>query len=152
MPAQPIYDVAIAGGGPAGAACATLCAAAGLRTLVLEKSAFPRDKVCGDCVNPGCWPIFEQLGVAPAVLAAPHIPISRVAFVAANGRTASFPLNAGDPGEIAITRRILDSILLTRAREAGAQVFEDTTIRTLSATPMAPGESTPAPQPSPPAS
>jgi flavin-dependent dehydrogenase len=68
--------VAIVGGGPAGAACATLCAQAGLRTLVLEKAVFPRDKVCGDCVNPGCWPLFQQLGVARTLLASPPQSIS----------------------------------------------------------------------------
>jgi flavin-dependent dehydrogenase len=107
------YDVAIAGGGPAGAACATLCAQAGLRTLVLEKSIFPRDKVCGDCVNPGCWPVFEQ-------------------FAGANGRRVAFPLDGGEPGEIAMIRRILDAILLRRSREAGAEVCEDMAIRALS--------------------
>jgi flavin-dependent dehydrogenase len=132
MTGQPAYDVAIAGGGPAGAACATLCATAGLRTLVLEKGIFPRDKVCGDCINPGCWPVFEQLGVAEEVLASPHLPVSRVAFVGADGRRVSFPLESGEPGEIAMARRILDAILLRRSAEAGAEVCQDTTLRALS--------------------
>ncbi len=85
------YDVAIAGGGPAGAVCGTLCAEAGLRTLVLEKSLFPRDKVCGDCLNPGCWPIFERLGVAEAILDSPHASISRVTFIGARGLRVPFP-------------------------------------------------------------
>jgi flavin-dependent dehydrogenase len=126
------YDVAIAGGGPAGAACATFCAEAGLRTLVLERSVFPRDKVCGDCVNPGCWPVFEELGVAREVLAAPHLPVSQVAFIGANGRRAGFPLEGGEPGEIAITRRILDAILLRRCEEAGAEVCQEAAVRGLS--------------------
>jgi flavin-dependent dehydrogenase len=112
---RPEYDVAIAGGGPAGAVCATLCATAGLRTLVLEKSRFPRDKVCGDCVNPGCWPVLRELGVAEAILAAPHLPISSVTFAGPGGRKVTFPLPPSEPGEIAITRRLLDDILLRRA-------------------------------------
>ena len=61
---------ALSAGGGGGWTCdispgeGTLCATAGLRTLILEKGIFPRDKVCGDCLNPGCWPVFEQLGVA----------------------------------------------------------------------------------------
>jgi len=127
----PEYDVAIAGGGPAGAACATLCAAAGLRTLVLEKSRFPRDKVCGDCVNPGCWPVLQELGVVDEILAAPHLPISSVTFVGPGARGVTFPLPASHPGEIAITRRILDDILLRRAIAAGADVRQETPIHGL---------------------
>lgn len=123
------YDVAIAGGGPAGAACATLCAAAGLRTLVLEKSIFPRDKVCGDCLNPGCWPIFEQLGVAGRVLAAPHASLGQVEFLCGRALRLSAPL---DGNEIAIPRRILDDILLRRSQEAGAEVRQGAPLQAIS--------------------
>ena len=134
------YDIAIAGGGPAGAACATFCAQAGLRTLVLEKSAFPRDKVCGDCINPGCWPVLDALGVTAEVLASPHLPVTRVAFVGDHGcrnglhnnRRITFPLESGSPGEIAITRRILDDILLRRCTAAGADVLQQAPIKALS--------------------
>ncbi len=129
------YDVAIAGGGPAGATFATLCATAGLRTLVLEKGRFPRDKVCGDCVNPGCWPVLEELGVADEILAAPHLPISSVTFTGAAGPGVTFPLPASQPGEIAITRRILDDILLRRAASAGAEVREECPIHGLTRQP-----------------
>src|SRR6266513_315861 len=47
-----LFDVAIVGGGPAGSSCAAFCALAGLRTVVLEREKFPREKVCGDCLNP----------------------------------------------------------------------------------------------------
>src|SRR5438270_247091 len=56
-----VFDVAIVGGGPAGSTCAAFCASAGLRTLLLERENFPREKVCGDCINPACWPILERL-------------------------------------------------------------------------------------------
>lgn len=44
------YDVVIVGGGPAGAACALGLGGSGLKVAVLEKSRFPRDKVCGDAI------------------------------------------------------------------------------------------------------
>src|SRR2546430_4036407 len=25
---------------------------------------FPREKVCGDCLNPSCWAVVERLGLA----------------------------------------------------------------------------------------
>ena len=47
-----------------------LCAQAGLRTLLLERATFPREKVCGDCLNPGCWPVLDRLGVSERILGA----------------------------------------------------------------------------------
>ncbi|MCU1615430.1 MAG: bchP, partial [Frankiales bacterium] len=46
------WDVAVVGGGPAGAACAAASRRArpGARVLVLDRADFPRDKVCGDGV------------------------------------------------------------------------------------------------------
>lgn len=125
------YDVAIVGAGPAGSTCAAFCAQAGWRTLLLEKARFPRDKVCGDCVNPACWPVLERLGVADRVRAQPHAQLAEVTFVSPRGRTLRLPLTASDRGEIAITRRLLDAVLLDRARELGAEVREDAPLTAL---------------------
>ncbi|MEO8411175.1 MAG: FAD-dependent oxidoreductase, partial [Propionivibrio sp.] len=43
------FDVAIIGAGPAGAAAAILLARAGWTVALIEKRAFPRRKVCGEC-------------------------------------------------------------------------------------------------------
>ncbi len=123
-----MYDVAIVGSGPAGASCASFCALAGLRTLVLERATFPRDKVCGDCLNPTCWPVLDRLGVAAEVRAAPHGKLSRVDFIDVDGRVVSAPLPAGENAEIAIKRSRLDQILLQRARSLGAEVREAETL------------------------
>ncbi|HEY3899384.1 MAG TPA: geranylgeranyl reductase family protein [Chthoniobacter sp.] len=125
------YDVAIIGAGPAGSTCAAFCAQAGWRTLLLEKTRFPRDKVCGDCINPACWPVLERLGVADRVRAQPHSQLAEVAFVSPRGRTLRLPLAASDRGEIAIPRRLFDAALLDRARELGATVHEDTALTAL---------------------
>ena len=45
-------DVIVVGAGPAGASTAYHLAQAGADVLLLEKSAFPRDKVCGDGLTP----------------------------------------------------------------------------------------------------
>ena len=45
-------DVIIVGAGPAGSTAATYLARAGVDVLLLEKSVFPRDKVCGDGLTP----------------------------------------------------------------------------------------------------
>ena len=118
------FDVAIIGAGPAGSTCAALCAQAGLRTLLLEKSIFPREKVCGDCLNPGCWPILERLGVADRVLAEPHSQLAEIEFISARGRSLRHRLDPSPRGEVAIKRSLLDAVLLARAREMGVIVHE----------------------------
>lgn len=126
-----VFNVAIVGGGPAGASCAACCARAGLRTLVLEREKFPREKVCGDCVNPAAWPVLRRLGVAERVLELPHGKLRCVDFIAIGGGTVSIPLPAD--AEIAVKRSLFDQLLLKRAGELRADVREGVTISAVSA-------------------
>ena len=56
------FDVIIVGAGPGGCACALSLAPSGLRIALLEKDAFPRDKICGDALSPD---VVNQLGMLP---------------------------------------------------------------------------------------
>src|SRR5438105_4679424 len=123
-----VVDVAIVGGGPAGASCAAFCAAAGLRTLVLEREKFPREKVCGDCINPACWPVLERLDVAPEIRNCPHGLLNAVEFIGIGGRKLRVDLPRGEQIEIAIKRSLFDHVLLNRARSLGAEVREEATV------------------------
>src|SRR5688572_9984807 len=126
-----MFDVAIVGGGPAGSSCAAFCAMVGLRTVVLERENFPREKVCGDCLNPAAWPIFRRLELAEAIRGSPHGKLDRVELIGINGRQLCVELPKGDNAEIAIKRSLLDELLLNRARELGATVFENMTVSAL---------------------
>ena len=123
-----IVDVAIVGGGPAGSTCAAFCAAAGLRTLVLEREKFPREKVCGDCINPACWPVLEKLGLTEQVRNSSHGTLDAVEFIAIGGQKLRVDLPRGDGSEIAIKRSLFDHLLLNRARALGAQIREEATL------------------------
>ena len=125
------FDVAIVGGGPAGSSCAAFCAGAGLRTLVLEREQFPREKVCGDCLNPECWPVLRRLGIAERVRELPHGILDTVEFIAIGGRKIVVDLPSGEESEIAIKRSLFDALLLSRARELGVDVCEATTVTAL---------------------
>jgi flavin-dependent dehydrogenase len=116
------WDVIVVGAGPAGSACAAETASAGLRTLIIERANFPRDKVCGDCVNPGCWPVLERIGAAEKIRDLPHCDLTEVDLIGLRGRIVRFPLQAGARGEIAIRRSILDAALLENAVARGAHV------------------------------
>jgi geranylgeranyl reductase family protein len=126
-----IFDVAIVGGGPAGSSCAAFCALAGLRTLVLEREKFPREKVCGDCLNPSCWPVLERLGAAQRVRESPHSKLDSVEFIAIDGHKVTIDLASGADCEISVKRSLFDDLLLRRARELGAQIREQTTVTAL---------------------
>src|SRR5437764_1571146 len=129
-----IFDVAIVGGGPAGSSCAAFCARGGLHTLVLERERFPLEKVCGDCLNPSCWPVLDRLALAPRVLDLAHSKLTSVEFIAIDGHKVIVHLPAGDPpeaGEISVKRSLFDDLLLKRARELGAQVREEITVTAL---------------------
>ncbi len=126
-----VFDVAIVGAGPAGSACAGFCALAGLRPLVLEREKFPREKVCGDCLNPSAWPVLERLGLAERVRQLPHAILSTVEFIAIGGRKVAVDLPSGEEGEISIKRSLFDAPLLSRAREFGAQIYEETAVTAL---------------------
>src|SRR2546428_2210282 len=117
-----VVDVAIVGGGPAGSTCAAFCAAAGLRTLVLEREKFPREKVCGDCINPSCWPVLERLELAEQIRNGPHGVLNAVEFITIGGKKNRVDLPRGDQSEIAIKRSLFDHLLLSRARTLCAEI------------------------------
>ncbi len=123
------FDVIVVGGGPAGSACATLLARAGLRVLLCEKRRFPRDKICGECVNPACWELFEQLGVAERLRALEPAEIRAVRVTTTRGETAAVELALPGPHPFfAVPRRLLDTVLLEQAQAQGAVVRQNTRV------------------------
>jgi menaquinone-9 beta-reductase len=116
------YDVVIVGAGPAGAAAAILTARAGLSTLVFERIRFPRDKVCGDCLNPGAWEILDRLGVSEQIDRLPSTKLRWINFLDFNGRSIRFELPDDPRGERGIRRKFFDETLINHAISTGAEV------------------------------
>ena len=127
-----LFDVAIVGGGPAGSSCAAFCAMAGLQPSVIDREKFPREKVCGDCLNPSCWPVLQRLELAQRVRDLPHSTLSSVAFIAIDGLELILDLPSDDACEISVKRSLFDDLLLMRSRELGADIHEQTTVTALS--------------------
>jgi len=132
MNSNHVYDVIVVGAGPAGSACATTLSREGMDVLLVDRSRFPREKICGCCLNPGSWEILESLGAADTIQGAPHREITRVRLTSWRGRTASgsLPPKYLQP-LIAIRRGIFDEILLTNAQRKGATVRLETQVCTV---------------------
>src|SRR2546423_3444185 len=117
-------DVAVVGGGPAGAAAAIILARAGRDTVLVDRARFPRDKCCGDGLTAGALRLYEELGLDPATV--PSWKVVEDARVRSpSGRTATFSLPRGAGVYAAVaTRADLDAAFLDVARAAGVKVFD----------------------------
>lgn len=124
-------DVFVAGAGPAGSVCAALCANAGLDVVLADRAEFPRDKVCGDCLNPAVWPLLDHLGLRDGAEALPGAQAERIEFVSIGGRRVVVNAASRAPAERMVRRRVFDNLLLDRARRAGAEFVPGAAVRTI---------------------
>lgn len=117
-------DVAVVGGGPAGAAAAITLARAGRDVVLFDKARFPRDKCCGDGLTTGALRLLESLGLERSAVASWY-EIDDVWVRSPSGRVARFPLPRGRGVYGAVARRVdLDAALLDVARAAGVKVHD----------------------------
>lgn len=127
---MPDAEVIVVGGGPAGAATAFFLARMGVDVLLLDKARFPRDKTCSEYLSPQASRILEAMGALGLVESSGAAQLKGMRVHAPNGQTihGEFAASHGYTGYrdrgLAVRRTILDSILIDRAREAGARVEE----------------------------
>ncbi len=125
-------DICIIGGGPGGCAAALQLARHGVRTTLIEKATFPRDKVCGDALSGKVMRTLERIDPALAARVntdAHRMPSWGVTFVAPGGKTLRVPFSRetgiGEaPGAI-LPRLDFDAILFDAVKRNGhIQVLE----------------------------
>jgi menaquinone-9 beta-reductase len=124
-----IADAIIVGAGPAGSAAAYYLASAGLDVLMLEKSRFPREKVCGDGLTPRAVKALTSMGV-PIGEDAGWLRNRGLRIIGGGGRIElDWPELSNYPGFGLVRSRLdFDQTLARHAEKAGARVIEGCTV------------------------
>lgn len=132
------YDALIIGAGPAGASAAIVLAQAGWSVALVEKQAFPRRKVCGECIAAPNLALIDALGIGEAFhqLAGPEL--SELALMSADktilAKLPAMP-EVDHPWGRALGREHLDTLLLRRAKDLGASIWQPWAVRSISGSP-----------------
>ncbi|GGK98651.1 geranylgeranyl reductase family protein [Mangrovihabitans endophyticus] len=123
MVGDPVWDVAVVGGGPAGLAAAHAAASGGARTVVLERAAHPRYKTCGGGL------IGTSMSMADARIMVPaRDTVSAVTFTDIGRR--AFTRHASDRPLLTMVRRDdFDFAWYRAAQSAGAQIRQNAQVR-----------------------
>ncbi|MFB8029018.1 NAD(P)/FAD-dependent oxidoreductase [Streptomyces sp. NPDC056465] len=124
------YDVIVIGGGPAGATTAGLLAKRGHRVLVLDRERFPRYHV-GESLIPAFMRPMEEMGLTERMDERGFERKYGGSLVWGNNQVPwKFGFLKGKYPYAFHTRRAdLDALILDRARELGAHIIEDATVK-----------------------
>ncbi len=127
------YDAIIVGAGPGGSSAAGFLARQGVKVLILDKAAFPRDKVCGDGLTPQALYWLDQLGCIETVLAQTDACLKECDLYinGAHVLRGRFPENNRYPAfATLLDRRRFDATLLEHAIACGA-TFEQAKVKSV---------------------
>jgi len=132
---QTRFDAIIIGAGPAGSSAAILLATAGWSVALIEKQAFPRRKVCGECVAASNLPLLDALGIGGDFADQAGPALKRVGLMRGTQSVwADLPAaaDARHPWGRAVGRETLDTLLLARARAVGTTVLQPWAVQKVS--------------------
>jgi len=121
------FQVAVIGGGPAGSSAAYTLARSGVKVCVIDRSVFPRDKLCGGLLTIRSKKTFQTIfktDWAPAIQT-----VSRGARFYFKQKLLN---HLADYQDLYFTcRRDYDAFLLQLARKSGATVYAGVPVRTI---------------------
>jgi len=118
-----IFDLAVVGGGPAGAVCAISASKAGSKSVaIIDAQTFPRDKSCGDGLGPGAVQIMRKLGADEILKSYRRVQFLSISSPSNLHAKGPLPIVDGSrPQGYTIPRLALDDYLFKRALEYGVR-------------------------------
>jgi flavin-dependent dehydrogenase len=130
------HDVIIIGAGPAGSAAAAILAEHGRRVLVLEREKFPRYHI-GESLLPFTYQPLERLGMIEKLKQSAFTKKYSVQFISPDGKASQpfYFFDRYDRETVAQTWQVMraefDEMLLNNARDKGAEVIEEISVKEL---------------------
>jgi menaquinone-9 beta-reductase len=126
------YDIIIVGAGPSGSTAALYAEKHGLKTLLLDKQKFPRDKICGDALSGKSVGILRDLGYLEEVQNLPGAYIQSVTFSSPAHEMFNIDLKQTSlkniPKGFVIRREIFDDFMFSKAKKVANTVIENFTV------------------------
>lgn len=104
-----------------------MLARGGARVLVVDRARFPRDKLCGDTINPGTLAVLRRLGLTGGFESA-ALPVAGMIVTGSHGVRVQCAYGDGMHG-LALLRRDLDAALAAAAVAAGARLEDGVVVR-----------------------
>ncbi len=125
------YDAIVVGAGVAGSAAAIALSRQDRRVAIVEKVEFPRRKVCGEFLSATSVPVLDALGIGNEWRRDAGPEVRRIS-VFSGGRIVEAPMPRGDLSAHgrALGRDVLDTMMLARAADLGACVYQPFKART----------------------
>src|SRR5690348_18303788 len=111
-------DILVLGAGPAGSSCAWALRDSGLKVAILDRRAFPRDKVCGGWITPA---VMEELQIDAREYQGTRVLQPLTGFRTSRIGGSEVQTDYGKPVSYGIRRCEFDAFLLARS---GARVLQ----------------------------
>jgi geranylgeranyl reductase family protein len=131
--------VIVVGAGPAGSVLSWYLSHCGVKVVLVDRCRFPREKVCGDYVEPRGLRVIDKMGCLKSLEGGSPLPITHSATYVNSrcsyrGRIPFYGLYKDMPSHgYIIPRESLDLVLLEAAVAAGATFQDETNVRSFSA-------------------
>ena len=122
------YDIAIIGGGPAGAMASLYLSNFGIESCIIEKKRFPREVLCGEFLSCEVVSSLKKLNLFNKFLALSPIEINAFRGFGDRGTGLFLPLKFP---AYAIKRSVFDSFLLNEVKEFGANIYQPAEVQSI---------------------
>jgi geranylgeranyl reductase family protein len=130
-----IYDIIVVGGGPAGSAACLYAARNGLKTLLVDKENFPRDKICGDALSGKSVSILRELDLLEKTQNLPGAHIESIVFSSPDHASFRIDLEKTSlkniPKGFVIRRKNFDDFLFNEAKQVASTTLENFSVSDL---------------------